>query len=132
MSLCLTENEREKLCFCGSIRNRLIAVIPHFSFTINVFSQMAAMNPQLGAALQNPQIRNMLSNPDFLRQMSDPATLQVSECVCVYLCERESLCVCGRVCGCGMNLRVWCVCVNQSLCVRVLMAVRDNNSVCAS
>ena len=85
MSLCLIENEREKLCVCGSIRNRLIAVIPHFSSSIFLyyFSQMAAMNPQLGAALQNPQIRNMLSNPDFLRQMSDPATLQVSVCACV-------------------------------------------------
>ena len=39
--------------------------------------QMAAMNPQLGAALQNPQIRSMLSDPNFLRQMSDPAVLQV-------------------------------------------------------
>jgi hypothetical protein len=40
--------------------------------------QMAAMNPQLGQALQNPQVRAMMTNPDFIRQMTDPATMQVS------------------------------------------------------
>lgn len=46
---------------------------------------MAAMNPQLGAALQNPQMRAMLTNPEVMRRMSDPATVQVLELLLFYV-----------------------------------------------
>ncbi len=41
----------------------------------HTLDQMAAMNPQLGAALQNPAIRAMMTSPEFLRQMSNPNTM---------------------------------------------------------
>lgn len=83
---------------------------------------MAAMNPELGAALQNPQMRAMLQNPDFMRRMADPNTMQVSEmCVCVCAC----MCVCVLMCY-RVKLAALTVCKNCMTKYCVLLSNAHN------